>query len=447
MARARITDNARSRSKALLIEEIGRGIEQFQDILVSIEDFSREGFPYRDAARAKAELQLRECVRRIFGERSPEFQTYRSYKLRTSNKGETAQSVHVVKTLIRTLEEQKLELQGLKPPAVKAPDASHVTLVTATASPAESIAAAQPVTMPPMTVSVALTTNLNSATAPQVRPQSSSMSPAPETAMPPSHTPPTLATQAPPSASQALPSLSAVSPVSQPLPSQAPMMENVPPPVVQGTASSVRPTVESLTQPLSPGPSDTARLQVLPTAPVPTSQPVPEAAAAPGMTPAPLSATATHCQDPLDRIRKLCLRFHAVTRQLRLRKDYRATLEVEDDYDLQDLLCALLKMEFDEVGVDEWTPPYTGGAPRTTFLMHREQIALVVKKTRSGLTTQELTDQVAADSARYANREKCVTLFCFIYDPEGRIGSPKQLETDLTSVSDRYMIEVLVAPK
>src|SRR5215217_4845242 len=125
MARAsRTIDPARSRSKATLIEEVGRGIEQFQDILVSIEDFSREGFPYRDAARAKAELQLRECVRRIFGERSPEFQMYRSYKLRTSNKGETAQSVHVVKTLIRTLEEQKLELQGLKSPAAKAPDAS-----------------------------------------------------------------------------------------------------------------------------------------------------------------------------------------------------------------------------------------------------------------------------------------------------------------------------------
>ncbi|HKO30622.1 MAG TPA: hypothetical protein VJU54_05760, partial [Nitrospiraceae bacterium] len=152
-------------------------------------------------------------------------------------------------------------------------------------------------------------------------------------------------------------------------------------------------------------------------------------------------------QDPLERIRNMCWRFHAVTRQLRLRKDYRPTLEVEDDYDLQDLLCALLKVEFDEVGVDEWIPPYTGGAPRKTFLIHRDEIAIVAKKTRPGLTTQELTDQVSADSARYASREKCATLFCFIYDPEGRVGSPKRLETDLTSVSDRYMIEVLVAPK
>jgi hypothetical protein len=110
-------------------------------------------------------------------------------------------------------------------------------------------------------------------------------------------------------------------------------------------------------------------------------------------------------------------------------------------------LCALLKVEFEEVGLDEWIPPYTNGAPRTAFLLHRDQIAVVAKKTRPGLTMKELADQVTADSAYYGTRERCTTLFCFIYDPEGRIGSPKRLETDLTSVSDRYMIEVLVAPK
>ncbi len=70
-----------------------------------------------------------------------------------------------------------------------------------------------------------------------------------------------------------------------------------------------------------------------------------------------------------------------------------------------------------------------------------------VKKTRSGLTTKELADQVTADSAYYTTRDKCATLFCFICDPEGRIGSPKQLETNLSSVSDHYTVEVLVAPK
>jgi hypothetical protein len=152
-------------------------------------------------------------------------------------------------------------------------------------------------------------------------------------------------------------------------------------------------------------------------------------------------------QDPLALIRKVCFRFHSVARQLRLRRDYRPTLEVDDDYDLQDLLCALLKVEFDEVATDEWTPPYTGGASRTTLLVNRDQIAVVAKKTRPGLTTKELADQVAADSAYYRAQGRCSTLFCFMYDPEGRIGSPKRLETTLTSVSEHCRVEVLVAPK
>jgi hypothetical protein len=152
-------------------------------------------------------------------------------------------------------------------------------------------------------------------------------------------------------------------------------------------------------------------------------------------------------QDPLNLIRKVCLRFHSVARQLRLRRDYRPTLEVDDDHDLQDLLCALLKMEFDEVATDEWTPPYTGGAPRKTLLVNRDQIAVVAKKTGPGLTTKELADQVAADSAYYRAQGRCSTLFCFMYDPEGRIGSPKRLETTLTSVSEHCRVEVLVAPK
>jgi len=141
------------------------------------------------------------------------------------------------------------------------------------------------------------------------------------------------------------------------------------------------------------------------------------------------------------------MRFHAVVRQLRLRKDYRPTLEVEDIYDLQDLLCALLKMEFDEVGVDEWSPPYTDGGSRKTFLLDKDQIAFVAKKTGQGVTPKDFADQVNADAARYAARAKCTLLFCFIYDPEGRIGSPTRLESDLTSVRDRCAVEVLVAPK
>jgi hypothetical protein len=81
------------------------------------------------------------------------------------------------------------------------------------------------------------------------------------------------------------------------------------------------------------------------------------------------------------------------------------------------------------------------------LLINRDQIAVVAKKTRSGLSGKELADQVTADSAYYRSQGRGSTLFCFMYDPEGRIGSPKRLETTLTSVSEHCRVEVLVAPK
>lgn len=151
--------------------------------------------------------------------------------------------------------------------------------------------------------------------------------------------------------------------------------------------------------------------------------------------------------DAQEFVKHLCTRFHAVARQLRLRKEYRATLDVEDEFDVQDLIHAMLRLHFDDVETDEWAPDYAQGAPRTTFLLNHGRLAIVVKKTRPGLNSKELADQLKVDAARYSSRNRCATLLCFIYDPEGRIGNPRGLEADLTSVSDHFTVDVLVTPK
>ena len=120
---------------------------------------------------------------------------------------------------------------------------------------------------------------------------------------------------------------------------------------------------------------------------------------------------------------------------------------MEDEIDVQDLLHALLRIQFEDIGTDEWTPSYSGGAPRTTFLLNDSRLAVIVKKTRPGLNAKDLTDQLRIDAERHRSHDRCTTLLCFIYDPEGRIGNPRGLETNLTSMSDSFAIDVLVAPK
>ena len=151
--------------------------------------------------------------------------------------------------------------------------------------------------------------------------------------------------------------------------------------------------------------------------------------------------------DHLTLCKQLCLRFHAIARQLRLRGEYRATLSIEDEIDVQDLLHALLRVQFDDIGADEWNPSYANGQTRTTFFLNNNRLAIVVKKTRAGLTAKDIAEQVRMDSDRYQRREQCTGLLCFIYDPEGRIGNPRGMENDLASVTDHFTVDVFVAPK
>ena len=151
--------------------------------------------------------------------------------------------------------------------------------------------------------------------------------------------------------------------------------------------------------------------------------------------------------DTVELVKMLCGRFHSVARQLRLRGEYRATLSVEDEIDVQDLLHALLRVHFDNIDTDEWAPSYSSEPPRTTLLLNEGRLAVIVKKTRPGLNARDLSEQLQIDVERYRSHGRCTTLLCFIYDPEGRIGNPRGLEASLTSVSKSFVIDILVAPK
>lgn len=149
----------------------------------------------------------------------------------------------------------------------------------------------------------------------------------------------------------------------------------------------------------------------------------------------------------LGTVERVCDRFHLVARRLRSRYDSRPTLEVEDEYDVQDLLHALLLLDFDDVRREEWTPSYAGGSARMDFLLKPQQTVIEVKKTRKGLEARQIGDELLIDIGRYTVHPDCKTLICFIYDPEGRLGNPRGLETDLGKAHGTLAVRVIIAPK
>lgn len=157
--------------------------------------------------------------------------------------------------------------------------------------------------------------------------------------------------------------------------------------------------------------------------------------------------TKTASEQNIDLVKKIMMRFHAVVIQLRQRYDNRTTLDVSDEYDVQDLLRALLYLHFDDVRPEEWTPSYAGKSSRVDFLLKQENIVIEVKKTRSGLGAKEIGDQLILDIARYSNHQDCKTLICMIYDPENRIQNPGGIESDLSGKNGKINVEVYVVPK
>jgi hypothetical protein len=151
--------------------------------------------------------------------------------------------------------------------------------------------------------------------------------------------------------------------------------------------------------------------------------------------------------DIKSRLRELFRRFHLVGRQLRQRREGRATIEIENEYDVQDILHALLHLYADDIRAEEWTPSYAGGSARMDFLLKKEKIVIEVKKTRKGLQAKEVGDQLIIDTGRYSAHPECRSLFCFVYDPEGRISNPAGLESDLSRKDGTINVEVFVFPK
>ena len=149
--------------------------------------------------------------------------------------------------------------------------------------------------------------------------------------------------------------------------------------------------------------------------------------------------------DGLSHLNTIFTRFHYVARQLRSRHADRKTLDILDEYDVQDLIHALLKLYFDDIRPEEWTPSYAGGCSRMDFLLKNEKVVIEVKKTRSNMKDKNLGEQLIIDIEKYKAHPDCEKLICFVYDPEGLVGNPMGIASDLVSTHGGF-VDVIIKP-
>lgn len=142
----------------------------------------------------------------------------------------------------------------------------------------------------------------------------------------------------------------------------------------------------------------------------------------------------------------ICRRFPLVVRELRRRHSDRSPLLVSDEYDVQDLLRALLSLHFDDVQPEAWTPAYAGTHSRMDFLLPAERVVIEAKMTRERLGQREIVDQLTIDRDHYRAHPGCDRLVCLVYDPDGRLPNPVAIERDL-SADQPLPTTVIVAPR
>ncbi|MBZ0235657.1 MAG: hypothetical protein K8M05_25235 [Deltaproteobacteria bacterium] len=146
----------------------------------------------------------------------------------------------------------------------------------------------------------------------------------------------------------------------------------------------------------------------------------------------------------LERVLHLCRRFPRVARQLQVRHAQRPTLVIQDEHDAQDLIHALLRVDFDDVRPESWAPEYAGKSSRVDFLLKDEQLVLEQKHAHDG--KRDIGGELIIDIKRYAEHPHCRTLVCFVYDPDHRLPNPAGIERDLTRKHGELDVVCVVAP-
>lgn len=145
-------------------------------------------------------------------------------------------------------------------------------------------------------------------------------------------------------------------------------------------------------------------------------------------------------------LERVCRNFDRLIRALNERHNGRPGFKVEDEYDVQDLMHALLLAHFEVVVREDPTPARAGNRSRVDFVLKKERVIVETKMTRGGLRQSEVHDELTADRDRYQTHPDCELLVCFVYDPEHLFHNAPAFELDLNIENGRPKMRAFVTP-
>jgi len=123
-------------------------------------------------------------------------------------------------------------------------------------------------------------------------------------------------------------------------------------------------------------------------------------------------------------------------------------LSFGSEYDVQDLLHALLRPWISDIRPEEFTPSYAGSSTRMDFLLPAHNLVIETKIVRDRAHAKRVGDELIIDVEHYRKHPACSSLWCVIYDPDQLITNAEGLKTDVqgrrTSQDGTVTVKVFV---
>jgi hypothetical protein len=106
-------------------------------------------------------------------------------------------------------------------------------------------------------------------------------------------------------------------------------------------------------------------------------------------------------------------------------------LSFATEYDVQDLLHALLRPWIRDIRPEEFTPSYAGSSTRMDFLLPEHRLVIELKFIRDRGHASKIGDELIVDIDHYRRHPECATLWCVVYDADHLLLNAEGLKRDL----------------
>jgi hypothetical protein len=122
---------------------------------------------------------------------------------------------------------------------------------------------------------------------------------------------------------------------------------------------------------------------------------------------------------------------HRAMHPLAHRRKGAQALSFSTEYDVQDLLHALLRPWVADIRPEEFTPSYAGSSTRMDFLLPNHKIVFELKFVRDRNHAKKIGDELIVDIAHYQQHPDCKHLWCVVFDQDHLLPNAEGLKADL----------------